>query len=93
VVDQFYQDITNHEYAAAWALGGDNVSGGVGYSQWVAGYATTASITLGTYSEFNATTVNAEIIATQSDGSVRTYQGTYTVINGVIATASVARTS
>jgi hypothetical protein len=93
VVGQFYQDITNHDYATAWALGGANVSGGVGYSQWVAGYATTASITLGTSSEFNGTTVSAEIIAIQNDGTVQTYQGTYTVTNGVITAASVAQAS
>jgi hypothetical protein len=93
VVDQFYQDITNHDYAAAWTLGGVNVSSGVGYSQWVAGYATTASIAIGTSSEFNATTVNAEIIATENDGGVHTYQGTYTVINGVITAASIAQAS
>lgn len=93
VVDQFYQDITNHDYTTAWALGGVNVSSGVGYSRWVAGYATTASITIGTSSEFNATTVDAEIIATENDGTVHTYQGAYTVINGVITAASIAQSS
>jgi hypothetical protein len=88
VVDQFYQDITDHNYPAAWALGGDNI-GGAPYGPWVAGYATTASLTLGTVSEFNATTVDAELIATQTDGSVRTYQGTYTVANGVIVAANI----
>ena len=37
VVAQYYQDITNHDYQAAWAMGGSNVSGGVGYDAWVAG--------------------------------------------------------
>src|SRR5437016_831232 len=46
VVNQFYQDITDRNYSAAWALGGSNLSGGVGYDAWVAGYGTTASITL-----------------------------------------------
>lgn len=92
MLDQYYQDITNGDYAAAWALGGDHISG-VPYGQWVAGYGTTASITLGTYSEFNATTVHAEIIATQADGSVNTYEGTYTVIGGVITAASIVQTS
>ena len=50
VVTQYYQDITDHNYSAAWALGGSNLSGGAGYSSWVAGYATTASISLGTFS-------------------------------------------
>ena len=50
VVTEFYQDITDHNYAAAWAAGGRNVSGGVGYDAWVAGYGTTESISLGTFS-------------------------------------------
>ena len=92
MVDQFYQDITNGDYAAAWAEGGDNISG-VPYNQWVTGYGTTASITIGTYSEFNATTVAAEIIATLTDRTVKTYEGTYTVIGGVITAASINQTS
>jgi hypothetical protein len=95
VVDQFYQDITNQDYAAAWALGGSNLAAGNGqsYSSWVTGYATTASLVLGTDATWNGPTVNAELIATQTDGSVRTYQGTYTVIGGVITAASIVRTS
>jgi hypothetical protein len=92
-VGQFFQDISNQDYGAAWSLGGENVSGGVGYNQWVAGYATTADIRLGTYSEFNATTVHAQIIATETDGSVHTYEGTYTVINGTITGADITQTS
>lgn len=92
VVDQFYQDITNHDYAGAWALGGDNI-GGLPYGQWVAGYASTASITLSTVSEWNSSTVNAGLVATQTDGSVKTYQGTYTVAGGIITAASIQQTS
>jgi hypothetical protein len=94
VVSQFYQDITDHNYPAAWALGGDNISNGVSYATWVAGYAdTTASIALGTVSDFGADQVQAELIATQLDGSVKTYQGTYTVQNGVIVEANIIQTS
>jgi hypothetical protein len=94
VVSQFYQDITDHNYSAAWALGGDNLSNGVSYATWVAGYAdTTASIALGTASDFGADEVQAALIATQLDGSVKTYQGTYTVQNGVIVAANIIQTS
>ncbi len=93
MVDQFYQDITNHDYADAWSLGGVNLDNGVGYSSWVAGYGTTQSIAVETASDWNATTVYATIEAVQSDGSVNTYAGTYTVINGVITAASVRQTS
>jgi hypothetical protein len=91
VVAQFYQDVTNHDYTDAWALGGDNIAG-TDYNSWVAGYGTTASLTLGTDATWNGPTVNAELIATQSDGSVKIYQGTYTVTNGVITAANIVQT-
>jgi len=94
VVAQFYQDITDGNYGAAWALGGDNTSsGGVSYAGWVAGYSATASITLGTYSQFGASTVYASLSATQTDGTVKTYSGTYTVSGGVIVAADIVQTS
>jgi hypothetical protein len=94
VVSQFYQDITDHDYSAAWALGGDNISNGASYATWVAGYQdTTASIALGTTSDFGSDQVQAELIATQLDGTVKTYEGTYTVQNGVIVAANVIETS
>jgi hypothetical protein len=93
VVAQYYQDLNDHNYAAAWALGGDDLNGGASYSAWVAGYATTASIDLGTYGTWSDGTVWANITATQTDGSVRTYYGTYTVANGVIVSAHIAQTS
>jgi hypothetical protein len=93
VVTQFYQDITNHDYQAAWALGGDNLNGGVGYSKWVAGYATTASISLGTFSSSGSDQVTVSLSADQTDGSTTTYQGTYTVQNGVIVSANITQTS
>jgi len=93
VVAQYYQDLNDHDYAAAWALGGDNLNGGAGYSAWAAGYATTASIDLGTYGTWSDGTVWANITATQTDGSVRTYYGTYTVANGVIVSAHITQTS
>jgi hypothetical protein len=93
VVTQFYQDITNHDYQAAWALGGDNLNGGVGYDKWVAGYATTASISLGTFSSSSLDQVTVSLSADQTDGSTTTYQGTYTVQNGVIVSANITQTS
>ena len=90
---QFYQDITDSNYEAAWALGGDNTSNGVSYAGWVAGYSTTASITLGTYSQFGASTVYAGLTATQTDGMVKTYSGTYMVSNGVIVAADIVQMS
>ena len=93
LVNQYYQDITDRNYSAAWALGGSNLSGGVGYDAWVAGYGTTASITLYSQSDWGSGKVTSYLSAVQSDGSTRTYYGTYYVTNGVIASANVARTS
>lgn len=93
VVAQFYQDITDGNYGAAWALGGDNTSNGVSYAGWVAGYSTTASITLSTFSQFGASTVYTSLTATQTDGTVNTYSGTYTVSNGVIVAADIVQMS
>jgi len=92
VVMQFYQDLTNHDYAGAWALGGDNI-GGSDYNGWVAGYATTASITVASYGTWDDGTVWADISALQTDGTTRTYSGTYTVAGGVIVSADITQTS
>ena len=89
VVTQFYQDITDHNYAAAWAAGGQNVSSGVGYDAWVAGYGTTESISLGTFSYFGSGQVQTELSALQTNGAVYTYTGTYTVQNGIIVAAHI----
>jgi hypothetical protein len=93
VLAQYYQDITDHNYSAAWAMGGSNVSGGVGYDAWVAGYATTASITMYNSSNWGSGEVTTYLSAVQADGSTRTYYGTYYVSNGVITSASIAQTS
>ncbi|WP_051942882.1 hypothetical protein [Streptacidiphilus rugosus] len=92
MVTQYYQDITDHNYAAAWALGGSNIAG-ASYDQWVAGYATTASISLGTVSQFGGSQVQAVLYATQTDGTVKVYEGTYTVSGGVLVGASIRQVS
>jgi hypothetical protein len=91
VVDQYYQDLNAHNYHAAWQLGGSNLSGGSGYGTWVAGYATTASISASTVQN-NRHTVSVSITATQTDGSVKTYAGTYTVAHGAIVAANISQT-
>lgn len=91
VVTQYYQDLSNGDYADAWTLGGVNIAG-ADYNTWVAGYATTTSVTLDTESQWSSTSVSASITATQSDGGSTSYQGTYTVEGGVITSADVTQT-
>jgi hypothetical protein len=93
VVLQYYQDISDHDYQAAWAIGGDNLNGGSGYDSWVAGYDTTAYVNVTAYGTYSDGTVWTTLTAGQTDGSVRTYSGTYTVSNGVIVSASISQTS
>lgn len=93
VVTQFYTDISNGDYQAAWSLGGDNIGGG-DYSGWVAGYEdTTSSVSVVTASDYDGDTAYAEIDAVQLDGTEKTYDGTYTVENGVITSADISQTS
>jgi hypothetical protein len=90
VVTQFYADITDRDYSAAWALGGRNI-GGSDYQGWAAGYATTASVTVGTFTDPGPGRVQVQISALQTDGSVRNYTGTYTVAGGVITGGHITR--
>jgi len=92
VVTQYYQDVSDKNYAAAWAIGGSNLAAenGQTYASWVAGYAdTTASISIISYGTWSNGTVWCYISAVQYSGAVNTYYGTYTVANGVIVSASI----
>ena len=60
VVQEFYQDINDRDYSAAWALGGDNI-GGSNEAGWAAGYDTTMSVSLGTFSPFGSDQVQASL--------------------------------
>lgn len=93
VVQQYYDYINAKDFQSAWAMGGRYI-GGSDYSSWVAGYSTTSWVTLSTwdyYPGYNA--VGVTITATQTDGSVRTYSGSYTVSGGAITSASITQTS
>jgi len=90
VVTQFYADITARNYGAAWALGGDNIAG-TSYANRVAGYGTTAAIAVTAAEDFGSDQATVSISATQTDGSVRDYSGTYTVQNGVIVSAQITQ--
>lgn len=73
--------INGHDFARAWSLGGRNT--GRSYSSFVRGFSTTARDTL-TIVSVSGDVVTARLTAQQTDGTVDTYQGTYTVEGGVI---------
>jgi hypothetical protein len=58
----------------------------------VQGFGTTAKDTLIILS-VSGSAVNVELVAQQTDGSVKTYQGTYTVDSGVITGSDVDQVS
>jgi hypothetical protein len=93
VVLQYYQDVTDQNWSAAWSIGGDNIAAqnGQTYAEWVSGYtSTTASISVTADGTWSDGTVWTDLSATQLDGSVQTYSGTYTVSDGVITSASIS---
>jgi cytoskeletal protein RodZ len=82
--------INGHDYARAWSLGGRNTSGS--YAGFISGFSTTAKDTL-TILSVSGDVVTARLTAQQTDGTVSTYQGTYTVDHGVIVGADVSQVS
>jgi cytoskeletal protein RodZ len=90
IVRAYIAAINGHHYAQAWNLGGRNMGGS--YSGFVSGFSTTARDTL-TITSVSGDVVTAQLTAQQADGTVDTYQGTYTVDHGVIVGADVFQVS
>jgi len=89
-VQAYYAAISGHHYARAWRLGGRN--SGTSYPNFVSGYATTQHDTV-TILSVSGNVVTARVAALQTDGTVKTYQGTYTVSNRVISHFNVHQVS
>jgi cytoskeletal protein RodZ len=89
-VRAYVDAINGHEYARAWSLGGRNAGGS--YSSFVSGFSTTARDTL-TVVSVSGDVVTAQLTAQETDGTVHTYQGTYTVDHGVITGFDVVQVS
>ncbi|MFD0393191.1 hypothetical protein ACFQ3Z_14630 [Streptomyces nogalater] len=80
VVTTYYDHLNAGNFQAAWSMGGSRLFGG-SYSDWVAGFSSTARIDV-SVSDNGGGQVAAEIRATQTDGSVQVFRGTYTVAAG-----------
>ena len=91
VVQNYLADVSSGDYTDAWALGGANIAG-ADYNTWVAGYATTTSVTPTSVNDLGNGAVQVSFTATQSDGGSTSYAGTYYVSGGVITSASVTQT-
>ena len=82
----YYAAINHHRYARAWRLGGRNT--GQTYRAFVSGFAGTAHDTV-TIQSVSGDVVTAQLVAQQTNGTVKTYRGSYTVEGGVITQFSV----
>ena len=80
-VRAYFAAISNRDYGQAWKLGGQNT--GSSYSSFVSGLTTTANDTV-TILSVSGNVVTARLTAQQTDGTIKSYQGTYTISNGVI---------
>jgi hypothetical protein len=89
-VRAYYAAINHHRYFRAWRLGGRNT--GETYPAFVSGFAGTAHDGV-TIQSVSGHVVTAQVVAEQTDGTVKTYQGTYTVADGVITQFDVHRVS
>jgi glucose/arabinose dehydrogenase len=91
VVSEYYGDIESGDYAGAYALLSSGSVTGQTYQQFVNGFACTSYENLRDLGT-TGNTVSISLDATQCDGTVHHYQGTYTVQNGLITAADVTQT-
>ncbi len=90
MVDAYFAAINARDYGEAWALGGSN-AGSSSYSQFVSGFATTSNDAV-TVLSTSGDVATAQLVAQQDDGNTKTFDGTYTVVGGVITAFHVEQT-
>jgi serine/threonine protein kinase len=88
IVREFFTLINEQRYFAAWQLTPKTQS----YQAFAAGYIGTEHDAL-TIESVSGNVVTARLAAKQNDGTVKHYQGTYTVTGGVISSADVQQVS
>jgi len=88
VVREYFFYINHHRFVAAWNLTEKNGS----FATFRAGFAGTKH-DLVKISRVDGNVVTASLDAVQTDGTVKVFQGTYTVTNGVISGSDVHQVS
>jgi hypothetical protein len=84
-VEAYFAAINAQHFRRAWHLVGDK---GPSYEAFAKGFAGTSHDTLKIIS-VSGDVVTAQLLAAQTDGTVKTYQGSYTVTDGVITSSDV----
>lgn len=91
VVTDYYDYLNAGNYSAAWNMGGSRLYNGP-YSDWVAGFASTAHVDVTTSDDGSGSgsgVVAVQLRASQTDGTVKSFTGTYTVQDGQITGADI----
>jgi hypothetical protein len=83
-VREYFAAINHRRYLEAWRLGGEREP----YSVFRKGYVGTAHDTV-TILSVSGNIVTARLAALQANGTLKKYQGTYTVRNGMITATNV----
>jgi Protein kinase domain len=84
-VEAYFAAINAQNFRKAWHLVGDK---GPSYEAFAKGFTGTSHDTLKILS-VSGDVVTAQLLAAQTDGTVKTYQGSYTVTGGVITSSDV----
>jgi len=87
-VRAYYAAINAHNYHRAWTLVGGTTTQTTDYNGFVKGFNGTQSDQV-TIVSVSGNVVTIKLAATQTDGTVKNYQGTYTVTNGVITQSQI----
>jgi serine/threonine-protein kinase len=90
VVEAYIAAINRHDYPRAWQLADRKRPGTL--ASFTAGFAETSRDVLNIIST-QGNLVTAQLTAYQTDGTVRTFEGTYTVTGGKITSSNMLRTS
>ncbi|MFE1026622.1 hypothetical protein ACFW5I_18985 [Streptomyces sp. NPDC058818] len=85
-VTAYFEAINNRDFQAAWELGGKNLD--PDYDHFVAGFETTERDEV-TVTGTTGDEVSLTVVAWETDGTRTTYEGTYTVTDGVITSADM----
>ena len=88
VVREYFAAINSHRYALAYELGSRSESLGV----FEKGFADTALDKV-TIQSVSGNVVTAHLVALQTNGTVKTFQGTYTIVNGRISKSNIQQLS
>ncbi|MEV6910514.1 hypothetical protein [Amycolatopsis sp. NPDC051071] len=88
----YYDAINRGDFLTAWNLGGQRLAKGGTFASYAKGYATTSWAAL-TVTSVRGNTVYVDLSARQTDGSLRSFSGSYTVSGGAITAAKMKRLS